>query len=77
MRNEFAVAGYRWGHATLVDEFDLSDNKLGFKRQIQTEGTFFNPDTIYNQGPAVCLYGAVSKATGTLSSKFWNTFQAG
>ena len=75
VRNEFAVAGYRWGHANLKDEFDLSDRDLKFIDDVKTVKTFFNPDTIYNHGPGKCLRGAMTKSTGANSGVFWDTFQ--
>ena len=75
VRNEFAVAGYRWGHANLKDEFDLSDRDLNFKRDVKTVTTFFNPETIYTHGPGQCLRGAMTKSTGANSGVFWDTFQ--
>lgn len=77
VRNEFAVAGYRWGHAMLMDEFSLSDKNLNPHNpsQIDTVNTFFNPDTVYQQGPGACLRGAMTRFTGEISQKFWPTFQ--
>ena len=77
VRNEFAVAGYRWGHANLRDEFELRDRDLSNKEEIQTVDTFFNPDTLYTHGPGKCLRGAMTKTTGANSGIFWDTFQLG
>ena len=75
VRNEFAVAGYRWGHAQLMDEFNIADENLNFQEQIDTVDTFFNPDTVYDKGPAGCLRGAMQRFTGKVSGVFWPTFQ--
>ena len=75
VRNEFAVAGYRWGHAQLMDEFNIADENLRKTGEIKTVGTFFNPDTVYQQGPAACLRGAMERFTGKVSGVFWPTFQ--
>lgn len=41
------------------------------------EGTFFDPDMVYKQGPSACLRGAMARGTGQLSGRFWDTFQPG
>ena len=77
VRNEFAVAGYRWGHANLKDEFELRDRGLTKLGEIETVDTFFNPETLYTHGPGKCLRGAMTKETGANSGIFWDTFQLG
>ena len=75
VRNEFAVAGYRWGHAQLTDQFNIADENLNFQEQIETVGTFMKPNIVYNFGPAACLRGAMERFTGKVSGIFWTTFQ--
>lgn len=75
VRNEFAVAGYRWGHANLKDEFRLAGTDNVMTGSVKTVHTFFDPETIYANGPGACLRGALTKSTGANSGKFWDTFQ--
>lgn len=77
MRNEFAVAGYRWGHPQIMDEVDVASTDLVIDRseQKKVKDTFFDPHMMYKVGPGSCMRGSVKRFTGQLSGKFWDSVQ--
>ena len=55
VRNEFAVAGYRWGHPTMLDQLDALDSDNNDKGDITIADNFFDPAKVLEYGPGNCL----------------------
>ena len=59
VRNEFAVAGYRWGHPTMLDQLDALDQddkgENTIAGEIKIADEFFNPEKVLEYGPGKCL----------------------
>ena len=75
VRNEFTVAGYRWGHPQIPDLTDSADGNLKVTETIQTKENFFDPDFVYRVGPGNCLRGAMLQNTNDISVQFADAVQ--
>ena len=75
VRNEFTVAGYRWGHPQIPDLTDAADGNLKVTETVETKENFFDPDLVYKQGPGNCLRGAMLQNTNDISVQFADVLQ--
>ena len=75
VRNEFVVAGFRWGHPQIMDEVDAANTDLSFHSQEDVKDQFHDPNMMYKMGPGSCMRGSVQRFTGQLTNKFWDSVQ--
>lgn len=70
IRNEFNVAGYRWGHAQVPDLTETVNGSLQKTDSIKVQENYFDPNIVWKAGPGECLRGAVMGQTNSISGQF-------
>ena len=70
IRQEFATAAYRFGHAMVPEMLITSNSNLAQNEQLEMKDNYFDPDAMWTDGPGACLRGAMMGDTQEVNGHF-------